>query len=260
MTAGRRNKSAAKGAGRTSGRLFDLMRSEEYGGRRECLGLIYSGKVQWGRPKSCGTIDWVEAADPLEVLETESLWLRVDGLELPVLDKVYILFNKPANVECSHNPSSHISVFDFFPAPYMVRGVQPVGRLDADTTGLLLLTDDGVFNHDVISPRRKQPKTYRVGTKHPLTPDQISALEQGVVLRDDPAPTLPAIVHRIDECEADIIISEGRYHQIKRMVAAVGNRVESIHRSAIGPLELGELPEGEWRHMTAEEVASFRAP
>lgn len=243
---------------KSAGRLFDLMRSQEYGGRRECLGLIYAGKVQWGRPQSCGKIEWIAAEDPLEVLDTQDLWLRVDGQELPYLDKVYIVFHKPANVECSHNPSSHVSLFDFFPGPYLARGVQPVGRLDADTTGLLLLTDDGVFNHDVISPRRKQPKTYRVGVKHPLTAEQIAALERGVVLRDDPDPTLPAIVRPVGEREADIIITEGRYHQVKRMVAAAGNRVESIHRSAIGPLELGELPEGEWRYLTADEIALFR--
>ncbi|MCD6024405.1 MAG: rsuA [Fibrobacteria bacterium] len=243
---------------RTSGRLFDLMRSQEYGGRRECMGLILSGKVEWGRPASCGKIEWQEAGDPWMELETRDLWLRVDGEELPWLDKVYIAFHKPGNVECSHNPASHISVFDFFPGAYLARGVQPVGRLDADTTGLLLLTDDGVFNHDVISPRRKQPKTYRVGVKHPLTPEQVAALENGVVLRDDPAPTLPAVVRPLGEREADIVITEGRYHQIKRMVAAVGNRVESIHRSAIGPLDLGTLPEGEWRYLTDEEVARFR--
>ena len=258
MTSSKPGRVKKTAAPKTSGRLFDLMRSQEYGGRRECLGLIYSGKVEWGRPQSCGKIEWTTAEDPLEVLDTENLYLRVAGEELPYLEKVYIAFHKPGNVECSHNPASHISLFDFFPGSYMVRGVQPVGRLDADTTGLLLLTDDGVFNHDVISPRRKQPKTYRVGVKHPLTPDQISALEQGVILRDDPVPTLPAIVHRLGEREADIIITEGRYHQIKRMVAAAGNRVESIHRSAIGPLELGALPEGEWRYLTSEEIASFR--
>jgi 16S rRNA pseudouridine516 synthase len=252
-------KTAAGKKEKTSGRLFDLMRSQEYGGRRECLGLIDSGKVQWGRRENpAGEIVWTAAEDPLEVLETAGLWLRVDGLELPWLDKVYIAFHKPSNVECSHEPVSHISVFDFFPGPYIVRGLQPVGRLDADTTGLLLLTDDGVFNHDIVSPRRKQPKTYRVGVKHPLTPDQISALENGVILRDDPAPTLPAVVRRLGELEADITITEGRYHQIKRMVAAAGNRVESIHRIAIGPLELGELPEGEWRYLSADEVESLR--
>jgi 16S rRNA pseudouridine516 synthase len=248
-----------KAGPKSSGRLFDLMRSQEYGGRRECLALIYSGKVAWGRPQSCGKIEWIPAEDPLEVLDTEGLYLRVDGEELPYLEKVYILFNKPANVECSHNPASHISVFDFFPGAYLARGVQPVGRLDADTTGLLLLTDDGVFNHDVISPRRKQPKTYRVGVKHPFAPEQVAALEAGVVLRDDPVPTLPAVVRLLGEREADIVITEGRYHQIKRMVAAAGNRVESIHRRAIGPLELGELPEGEWRYLTQEEIALFRS-
>jgi 16S rRNA pseudouridine516 synthase len=150
-------------------------------------------------------------------------------------------------------------VFGFFPEPFLRRGLQPAGRLDADTTGLLLLTDDGLFNHAITAPKRKLPKTYRVRMKHALTEEQIAALERGVVLRDDPAPTAPAVVHRIGENEAEIVITEGRYHQIKRMGAAVGNRVESIHRAAIGPLELGDLPEGEWRFLTADEVALFEA-
>jgi 16S rRNA pseudouridine516 synthase len=123
------------------------------------------------------------------------------------------------------------------------------------------LTDDGLFNHAITSPRKKLPKTYRVLLKHPLTDEQIALLETGVVLRDDPKPTEPATVHRAPEGEAgreaDIIISEGRYHQIKRMGAAVGNRVESIHRTAVGPLELGDLPTGEWRFLTETEVTSF---
>src|SRR5690606_26468195 len=151
----------------------------------------------------------------------------------------------------------HEPVFAFFPEPFIRRGLQPVGRLDADTTGLLLLTDDGLFNHAVTTPRRKQPKVYRVGMKHPLTDEQVAALERGVLLRDDPRPTEPAIVHRLDDRTADITISEGRYHQIKRMGAAVGNRVESIHRIAVGSLELGDLPEGEWRFLTPDEVAGF---
>jgi 16S rRNA pseudouridine516 synthase len=199
--------------------------------------------------------------DPDAVLETAGLWLRYNGLALPVLSGLYIALHKPAGVECSRNPDAHASVFDIFPEPFLKRGLQPVGRLDADTTGLLLLTDDGLFNHAVIAPRRKLPKTYRVGLKHPLSDEQVAALEKGVVLRDDPAPTLPAVVRRVggekEGREADIVISEGRYHQIKRMCAAVGNRVESIHRTAVGPLELGDLPEGEWRFLAADEVALF---
>jgi 16S rRNA pseudouridine516 synthase len=228
--------------------------------------MLKSGAVEWAREPDDEDVDpadfdWAVERDPDAVLETAGLWLRYNGLALPVLSGLYIALHKPAGVECSRNPDAHASVFDIFPEPFLKRGLQPVGRLDADTTGLLLFTDDGLFNHAVIAPRRKLPKTYRVGLKHPLSDEQVAALEKGVVLRDDPAPTLPAVVRRVggekEGREADIVISEGRYHQIKRMCAAVGNRVESIHRTAVGPLELGDLPEGEWRFLAADEVALF---
>lgn len=238
--------------------LLDILRAQGFGSKRECLGFLLSGQAQWGRPKQCGSIEWKVAEDPGEILDTEDLWLRVAGLELPFLEKLYLAFHKPAGVECSRTPDMHASVFEFFPGPYLMRDLQPVGRLDADTTGLLLLTDDGAFNHRVTSPKRKLSKTYRIGLKHPLTDAQVEALEGGVVLRDDPRPTAPARVARVGEREADIVITEGRYHQVKRMAAAVGNRVESIHRTAIGALELGGLPPGEWRYLEPDEVARLQ--
>jgi 16S rRNA pseudouridine516 synthase len=224
--------------------------------------MLKAGAVEWAHEPADEDVDpedfeWRVERDPDLVLATAGLWLRYNGLALPVLPALHIALNKPAGVECSRESTAHDSVFGFFPEPFLRRGLQPAGRLDADTTGLLLLTDDGLFNHAITSPKRKLPKTYRVRMKHPLTEEQIAALEKGVVLRDDPEPTAPAVIKRIAENEADIVITEGRYHQIKRMGAAVGNRVESIHRSAIGPLELGDLPEGEWRFMTADEVALF---
>jgi 16S rRNA pseudouridine516 synthase len=240
--------------------VFSLLRSQEFGGRKECLFLLDAGAVEWAHGDSGAdpeALSWTEVRDPDAPLETKLLWLRCNGEALPVLAALYIALNKPAGVECSRSPSSHASVFDMFPPPFLRRGLQPVGRLDADTTGLLLLTDDGLFNHAITAPRRKLPKTYRVGLKHPLTDAQVGALEKGVVLRDDPEPTAPATVRRIAEREADIIITEGRYHQVKRMGAAVGNRVESIHRTAIGPQELGDLAEGAWRHLTGDEIAAL---
>lgn len=242
--------------------LFNIMRSQEWGARKECLVMLRAGAVEWAHEPEDENIEpgdfaWTTERDGDTVLSTQGLWLRCNGLALPVLPALYLALHKPAGVECSHKPESHESVFDFFPEPFISRGLQPVGRLDADTTGLLLLTDDGLFNHAVTSPRRKQPKVYRVTMKHPLTDGQVAALERGVILRDDPRPTEPATVRRTGEREADIVISEGRYHQIKRMGAAVGNRVEAIHRTAVGPLELGDLPEGEWRFLTPEEVSVF---
>lgn len=230
--------------------------------------MLRIGGVEWAHDPGGDTepedFVWTAERDGDRVLETAGLWIRFNGLALPVLPRLYIALHKPAGVECSQAPEAHEPVLDFFPPPFLRRGLQPVGRLDADTTGLLLLTDDGLLNHAVTSPRKKLPKTYRVRLKHPLTDEQIAMLEKGVVLRDDPAPTLPATVRRASgregEHEADILISEGRYHQIKRMGAAVGNRVESIHRTAIGDLELGDLPEGEWRFLTDAEVAACTAP
>jgi 16S rRNA pseudouridine516 synthase len=246
-----------------SATLFNLLRSQEFGGRKECLAMLKVGGVEWAHDPG-GDVEpedfaWTTEQDGDKVLGTDGLWLRFNGMALPVLPALYIALNKPAGVECSHAPEAHEPVFGFFPPPFLKRGLQPVGRLDADTTGLLLLTSDGTFNHAVTSPRKKLPKVYRVLLKHPLTDEQVSMLEKGVVLRDDPKPTEPATVRRVGEREADIVISEGRYHQIKRMGAAVGNRVESIHRSAIGPLELGDLPEGEWRFLAPEEIEALYA-
>lgn len=247
---------------RETASLFNIMRSQEWGARKECIVMLRAGAVEWAHEPEDEDIEpedfaWTTERDGDTVLATQGLWLRCNGMALPVLPALYLALHKPGGVECSRKPESHESVFDFFPVPFISRGLQPVGRLDADTTGLLLLTDDGLFNHAVTSPRRKQPKVYRVTMKHPLTDEQVSALERGVVLRDDPRPTEPAVVRRISGHEADIVISEGRYHQIKRMGAAVGNRVEAIHRTAVGPLELGDLPEGEWRFLTRDEVSAF---
>ena len=239
--------------------LFALLRSQEFGSRRECQAMLRSGGVEWAHEPEDPDVepqdfDWREERDPDAKLETAGLWIRYNGLALPVLPELYLAFHKPAGVECSRTPDAHESVFAFFPEPFLRRGLQPVGRLDADTTGLLLLTTDGTFNHTATSPRHKLPKTYRVVFRHALTDAQAAQLETGVLLRDDPDPTLPATVVRHDARTIDLGITEGRYHQIKRMGGAVGNRVESIHRIAIGPLGLEDLPEGEWRFLTEEEV------
>lgn len=246
------------------GSILRLLRSQAFGGRRECLSMLRKGTVEWShgpRDRNPGDFSWTEERDPDAVLDTTDLWLRAGGLALPVLSTLYTVLHKPPGVECSRNPAVHAPVFDFFPEPFVRRGLQPAGRLDADTTGLLILTDDGRLNHAVTSPKRKLPKTYRVGLKHPLTDEQVTALEQGVVLRDDPEPTAPATVRQVEGDEtgrrADITIMEGRYHQVKRMCAAAGNRVESIHRTAVGPVKLGDLPEGAWRFLTPEEITAL---
>ncbi len=204
---------------------------------------------------------WETAPEPEEEVETAGLWFRVGDLELPFRDTLYIAFHKPSGCECSHSPGHHRSVFSYFPEPFLRRSLEAVGRLDADTTGLLLLSDAGDFIHHLTSPKRHVSKTYRVDLKHPVKADQIERLSAGVELRSDPEPTRPARLERLDDRHCLITLTEGRYHQVKRMFAAVGNRVEVIHRIAVGPVRLDDdLALGAWRFLSDAEVAALRAP
>jgi 16S rRNA pseudouridine516 synthase len=158
------------------------------------------------------------------------------------------MLHKPAGYECSQKPRHHPSVMSLLPAPLRRRGVQPVGRLDEDSTGLLLFTDDGTLIHRLTSPKHHVPKVYEVLTRHPVTPAQIDVLLTGVQLDDEPAPLRAAACEATGECAMRLTLTEGRYHQVKRMVAAAGNRVERLHRSAFAALVLDEgLEVGKWR-------------
>jgi 16S rRNA pseudouridine516 synthase len=137
-----------------------------------------------------------------------------------------------------------------------VQGVQAVGRLDQDTTGLLLLTDDGKFIHRMSSPRRHVPKVYEVTVRHPLDDAQVRRLLAGVVLDDDPVAVRAAACEAVTSRHLRLTLTEGKYHQVKRMLAAVGNRVEALHRSAIGGLRLpDDLPAGQWRWLSPADLA-----
>ena len=138
-----------------------------------------------------------------------------------------------------------------------VRGVQPAGRLDQDTTGMLLLSDDGAFLHAMMSPRRHVPKRYVATTKHPVTDDMLQALRDGVLLRDETEPLAATDVMRASSHEIAMTITQGKYHQVKRMVAAAGNRVEALVRIAIGGLPMGNLALGEWRYLAPDELLSL---
>lgn len=219
--------------------LAQILFSQGFGTRRHCAALIASGQVQVGGR----TID-----DPEAALPTEGLVFDVQGRSWPFRAKALVLLHKPAGYECSLKPRHHPTVLGLLPMPLRERGVQPVGRLDADTTGLLLLTDDGALIHRLTSPRHHVPKVYEVGCKHALADDTITRLLAGVVLDDDPQPVRAAACEATGERSLRLTLTEGRYHQVKRMLAAVGNRVEALHRSAFGDWQLGpELPPGAWR-------------
>lgn len=225
--------------------LAQLLFSQGFGTRRACAGLIGAGEVR---------VDGRVLDDPQVELDVEGLQFEVQGRLWPYHAKALVMLHKPAGYECSRQPRHHPGVLSLLPAPLRTRGVQPVGRLDEDTTGLLLLTDDGPLIHRLTSPKHHVAKVYEVGTKHPVTPEQLERLREGVVLDDDPRPVRAAACEASGERALQLTLTEGRYHQVKRMLAAVGNRVETLHRSRFGALELpaGMAP-GEWRFVDAAE-------
>ena len=239
--------------------LQDILFSQGFGTRRVCFGLVQMGHVAVGEPGSVCT-------DPLQRFDTVGLRLWVQGQPWAYHERAYLMLHKPAGYECSHKPGAHPGVYTLLPGPLRERGggasagVQAVGRLDHDTTGLLLLSDDGKFIHRMTSPRHHVPKVYEVKLKHAGEPALVERLLAGVVLEDDPKPVKAAACELVEPMHLRLTLTEGKYHQVKRMVAAAGNRVEGLHRSRIGRIELpADLLPGQWRWLTADEVVSLTA-
>ncbi|HQQ70016.1 MAG TPA: 16S rRNA pseudouridine(516) synthase [Alicycliphilus sp.] len=240
--------------------LQDILYSQGFGTRRVCVGLIQRGWVTVYQERAPEPVECLDAAQDFE---EQGLVIRVQGVDWPYQTKAYVMMHKPAGTECSQKPSAYPSVYTLLPAPLRQRpskgaviGVQAVGRLDQDTTGLLLLSDDGQFIHRMSSPKKHVPKVYRVTAKHEIDATQIERLLAGVVLDDEPRPVRAAACVQHDKRQLDLTLLEGKYHQVKRMVAAVGNRVEALHRARIGGLSLPEdLRPGQWRWLTQQELA-----
>ncbi|MDR7093082.1 pseudouridine synthase [Hydrogenophaga laconesensis] len=237
--------------------LQDILFSQGFGTRRICSGLVQQGLVSVGD-------EAVVCTDPSAVFDEAGLVFRVQGETWQYHERAYLLLHKPAGYECSQKPSTYPSIYTLLPGPLRQRGggaaagVQAVGRLDQDTTGLLLLSDDGKFIHRMTSPRHHVPKVYEAQVKHPLDAKQTARLLEGVVLDDDPQPVRAQACEAVGERHLRMTLTEGKYHQVKRMVAAVGNRVEALHRSAIGGLSLPpELAPGQWRWLTSAEVLAL---
>jgi 16S rRNA pseudouridine516 synthase len=212
--------------------------SQGFGTRRACAGLAASGRV-----RLAGRV----LTDPAEPLPLDGLVLSVDGQDWPFHERALVMLHKPAGVECSLKPRHHPSVMNLLPPPLRQRGLQPVGRLDVDTTGLLLLTDDGALLHRLTSPKHHVPKVYEVTAKHPVDETQRQRLLDGVVLDDDPRPVRALACAVTAPHTLRLTLAEGKYHQVKRMLAAVGNRCEALHRSAVGPWTLpADWTPGRW--------------
>jgi 16S rRNA pseudouridine516 synthase len=227
--------------------LDRVLQSQGFGTRKYCRALIEDGDVAIG--------DAVQTSYKATV-ETDGLVLTVFDEEWVYREHVYIAINKPKNTECSRKPSHHPGVLTLLPEQFTWRDVQPVGRLDHDTTGLLLLSDDGPFIHAQSSPKRHVPKVYQATTQEPVTQALVDQLLAGVQLHDEPAPL--AAIHCVQrgDHQLEIVLEQGKYHQVKRMLAAAGNHCAALHRSQIGGLALEALglAEGEWCYLDQAQL------
>ena len=229
--------------------LEKMLQSQGFGSRKNCQNLIKNGAVQ---------IQGEMVSDPKLKLKLDQLEFTVSGQTYQYREKVYIALNKPAGYECSHQATHHFSVFELFDQVLLERGLQCVGRLDQDTTGLLLLTDDGQFLQALTHPKKHVAKVYRMQTADAVTEEQLLNLEQGVELRNENGIFVATDVKQIAEHEMQMAIHQGVYHQVKRMLAAVGNKVEKLHRQQIGLLKLQDLGEGEWIYLTESQIQAAK--
>lgn len=182
--------------------------------------------------------------------------VRLEGRLLGLQPPRYIMLHKPQGYISATQDEVHPCVLQLLPAG-LAAGLQCAGRLDVDTTGLLLLTDDGQWSHRLRSPRRSCHKTYRVELAEPMAAGTAERFAEGVLLNGEDKATLPATLEVISPTQVLLTIQEGKYHQVKRMFAAVGNHVASLHRLQMGEIRLDDnLEPGQWRHLTEEEIAS----
>jgi len=228
--------------------LDRILQSQGFGSRKWCRQLIADGEV---------SIAGETITDYRTAFETDDLRFTVSDEAWLYHERVYIALNKPPNYECSRKPSHHPGVLTLLPEQFTWRDVQPVGRLDHDTTGLLLLSDDGAFIHAQSSPRRHVPKVYLATTAEPVTDTLVQTLLAGVQLHDEPAPLSALYCRKSAERQIEIVLEQGKYHQVKRMLAAADNHCAALQRTTIGGLHLSELAlqEGEWMYLRPEHLA-----
>ncbi|MBR9883114.1 MAG: pseudouridine synthase [Oceanospirillales bacterium] len=211
--------------------------------------MIASGRVRVG-----GDV----VTDPrAEVDRFVAVWL--DDRQLQGEDAHYLMLHKPPGYLSATEDPQHPTVLDLMPSALRPR-LHIGGRLDRSTSGLLILTNDGVWSRRLTEPKQKIPKVYRVKTERPISPETESRFAEGIYLAYENLTTSPAQLEQLDEHEVRLTIYEGRYHQVKRMFAQVGNRVVALHRERMGAIVLDvDLAPGEYRALTEAEVASVRA-
>lgn len=232
-------------------KLVKLLANLGYGSRKQVTSMFREGRI-------------TDAAG--EVLYTDDQVghdaIHVDGEPLDPPQGLTLMLHKPAGYTCSNKDIGRL-VYDLLPPRFRLRApaLSSVGRLDRETSGLLLFTDDGALLHRIIAPKSKLPKRYRAALARDLRGDEAAVFASGTLLLDsETTPLLPARLQVLGPREARLTLHEGRYHQVRRMFAAVGNHVLSLHREAIGGLELDDLPEGQWRLLDASDCERLFAP
>lgn len=231
-------------------KLDKLLQSQGIGSRKYCQTLIKQGNVII-KENVCTDINYNIPESELNQFE-----YCIFGETYQYRKNVYIALNKPKGYECSHQPDYHHSVYELFPEYLNLRGIQTIGRLDQDTTGLLLLTDDGQFLQKMTHPRHHVGKSYQITTENQIQQHELIKFQQGISLRNETGLYYADELVYLNEYCFNMTIYQGIYHQVKRMVASIGHHVTQLHRFKIGALTLDELniQQGEWCYLTEEQV------
>lgn len=235
-------------------RLDKLLANMGYGSRKEIQGMVAQGRITLeGKPAP-------RADMRLELNEALEAALRIDGEAPDPLPGFTLMLHKPVGVTCSHKEAGKL-IYELLPPRWRLREppLSTVGRLDKETSGLILITDDGALLHRIISPKKQVEKQYRVTLERPLRGDEAAIFNSGTLLLEgEEKPLLPAHFSAQDETHATVVVTEGRYHQVRRMFAAVGNHVRALERDRIGGIMLPEdLAPGEWRILRDAEAQIF---
>ena len=226
-------------------KLVKLIANLGYGSRKDVAVMFREGRITDVAGEVLYADDRVAHAD-----------IRIDGEALDPPAGLALMLHKPVGYTCSTKDPGRI-VYDLLPPRFRLRSplLSMVGRLDRDTSGLLLLTDDGALLHRIVSPKSQLPKVYEATLAEDLRGDEAALFASGTLqLESENTPLAPARLEVVTPRLARLTLTEGRYHQVRRMFAAVGNHVQALHRSRIGGLELGELAPGEWRTLAAGDV------
>lgn len=229
-------------------KLVKLIANLGYGSRKDVAAMFRQGRIADADGEVLYADDQVEHAA-----------IRIDGEPLDPPAGLALMLHKPVGYTCSTKDPGRV-VYDLLPPRFRLRSplLSPVGRLDRDTSGLLLLTDDGALLHRIVSPKAKLGKVYEATLASDLRGDEAAVFASGeLMLESEKTPLAPALLETLEPRRARLTLTEGRYHQVRRMFAAVGNHVEALHRARIGGLSLQDLPSGQWRALDSTDLETL---